>query len=176
MKIDTNKIENYENMTAEEKLAAVLAMDVDETSDIERYKNAASKANSEAAAFKKTAKDYEGRIAELEKKIAESEKDKRIATLKASYLKIGFPDDLAGKTAEAYVNGDDATVFANHAAVNEARDKDRQAASLKSMPRPEAGAVDKTMTLEQFRSLSVEERAKFATEHADEYKTLYGGT
>lgn len=144
-KIDTSKIENYENMSAEEKLEAVLALDFDDTSEIDRYKSAASKANSEAAAFKKTAKGYEDRIAELEKKIAESEKEKRIATLKASYLRIGFPEELAESTAQAYVSGDDATVFANHAAVNEAKDKERQAASLKSMPRP-AGGGEKTLT------------------------------
>lgn len=147
-KIDTNKIENFESMTAEEKLAAVLAMDVDDTSEIDRYKNAASKANSEAAAFKKSAKDYEGRVAELEKKIGELEREKRVETLKSSYLKLGFADDLAEQTAQAYLNGDDATVFANHAAVNEAKAKEREAASLKGMPRP-AGGGDKIMTRDE---------------------------
>ena len=148
MKIDTSKIEGYENMTAEERVEAILALDVDDTSEIDRYKNAASKANSEAAAFKKTAKGYEDRIAELEKKIQESEKEKRVANLKASYIKLGFDDDLAEKTAAAYVSGDDATVFANHEAVRAAREKEQQANSLKSMPRP-AGGGEKILTRDE---------------------------
>ena len=145
MKFDTSKIENFDSMPAEEKVAALLAADLEDSSEIDRYKNAASKANSEAAAFKKAAKSSEERIAELEKKIAESEREKRIANLKASYIKLGFDEELAEKTADAYVNGDDATVFANLSTVSENRERERQAQSMKNMPRP-AGGGDKALS------------------------------
>lgn len=168
-KIDTSKIENYDNMTSDEKLAAILAMEVDDTSEIDRYKNAASKANSEAAAFKKTAKDSEARIADLEKKLADMEKEKRVANLRASYLKLGFDEDLAEKTAQAYVAGDDETVFANHAAVNAAREKDAQAASLKNMPRP-AGGGEKKLTRDDI--YKTDERGQFVLDAAQRQEAL----
>ena len=168
-KIDTSKIDNYENMTADEKLAAILAMDVDDTAEIDRYKNAASKANSEAAAFKKTAKDSEARIADLEKKLADMEKDKRIANLKASYLKLGFDDDLAEKTAQAYIAGDDETVVANHAAVNAAKAKENEAASLKSMPRP-AGGGEKTLTRDDI--YKTDERGRYILDATQRQEAL----
>ena len=80
-KIDTTKIPGYESMTVEQKLAALEAYETAEDSEIERYKNAASRANSEAAAYKKQLNDekgnsatYETRIADLESKLAEAEK------------------------------------------------------------------------------------------------------
>ena len=168
-KIDTSKIDNFDNMTADEKLAAILELDVDDTAEIDRYMYAASKSNSEAEAFKKTAKGYEDRIAELEKKIAESEKAQRIANLKASYLKLGFDDDLAEKTAQAYVAGDDETVFANHAAVNAAKAKENEAASLKSMPRP-AGGGEKTLTREDI--YKTDERGRYVLDAVQRQEAL----
>ena len=52
MKIDTSKIENFESMTAEEKVQALQDFDF-ETEDVEKLKNAVSKANSECASWKK---------------------------------------------------------------------------------------------------------------------------
>ena len=53
-KIDVTKIKGYEQMSAEDKLKALEAFEYDDgASEIERYKNAATKANSEAAEWKK---------------------------------------------------------------------------------------------------------------------------
>ena len=53
-RIDTTLIEGYENMNAEEKLAALEAFEYDDySSEVQRYKNAATKANGEAASWKK---------------------------------------------------------------------------------------------------------------------------
>ena len=52
-KIDVTKIEGYDKMTPEEQIAALLGFEYDDgASEIERYKNAATKANSEAAEWK----------------------------------------------------------------------------------------------------------------------------
>ena len=49
-KIDTTKIEGYAGMTAERKLAALEAFELPDnnSAELERLKNAVSKANSEA--------------------------------------------------------------------------------------------------------------------------------
>lgn len=54
VKIDVSKIEGYAEMTAEQKLAVLESYEYNDYSgEVERYKNAASKANSEAAEWKK---------------------------------------------------------------------------------------------------------------------------
>ena len=53
-KIDVSKIEGYDTMTPEEKLAALESFEYeDNATELERYKNAVTKANSEAADWKK---------------------------------------------------------------------------------------------------------------------------
>lgn len=181
-KIDTSKIAGYESMSAEEKIAALEAYESDD-SEIERYKNAASKANSEAAAYKKQlneqkagAQSSESKIAELENKLAEMEKQNKISALTAKYLNLGYDNVLASQTAEAYVNGNDDVVFANAVKANEAKEQKMREEILRGTPRPAAGASTKTYTLDEFRKLPPNERATFASEHPEEYKKLYGGT
>ena len=53
-KIDTSKIEGYDKMTPEQKLAALEGFEYeDNAAEVERLKNANSKANSEAAEWKR---------------------------------------------------------------------------------------------------------------------------
>lgn len=53
-KIDTSKIEGYANMTPEQKLAALEGFEYEDNSaELEKQKNALSKANSEAAEWKR---------------------------------------------------------------------------------------------------------------------------
>ena len=53
-KIDTSKIEGYADMSAEDKLKALEAFEYeDNAAELERQKNALSKANSEAAEWKR---------------------------------------------------------------------------------------------------------------------------
>ena len=57
-KIDVSKIEGYAEMTPEEKVAALEAHEYDDLSaEVEKYKNAASKANSEAADWRRGAEE-----------------------------------------------------------------------------------------------------------------------
>lgn len=53
-KIDTSKIEGYAEMTPEQKLAALEGFEYEDNSaELEKQKNALSKANSEAAEWKR---------------------------------------------------------------------------------------------------------------------------
>ena len=92
MKIDVTKIEGYENMSPEEKLAALEAFEYeDNASELERYKNAVSKANSEAAEWKKkhnalldadsqAKQEQEEELANLRKEVEDRRKDKAVST------------------------------------------------------------------------------------------------
>lgn len=181
-KIDTTKIPGYESMTVEQKLAALEAYETAEDSEIERYKNAASRANSEAAAYKKQLNDekgnsatYETRIADLESKLAEAEKREKITSLTAKFVSLGYDSALAAETAQAYANGNDDVVFANAAKANEAISQKLREEIQRGTARPAAGTPSKQYTLEEFRKLTAHERAVFASEHPEEYKAIYNG-
>ena len=76
-KIDTTKIENYANMTAEEKLAALESYEyAADNADTERLKAAVSRANSEAAELKR----------QLKAKQTEEERKEVIESAQGSYL------------------------------------------------------------------------------------------
>lgn len=188
-KINTSGIKGYENMTPEQKLAALEAYEYDDNAgELERYKSAVSKANSEAADWKKK---YNDQLTEEERKAAASaeeienmktelqslRRDKTIADYTARFLALGYDAALAGDTAAAFADGDTAKVLLNQQKFLEAHDKALKADLLKNGSVPPAGSEGgSTMTLEKFRALPIDERAKFAEEHAEEYNKLYGGT
>lgn len=182
-KIDISKIEGYESMTVEEKLAALEAM---ELPDVDKMKSALDKATSEAAGYKKQlrdrmsedeaakAKDAEERaaiMAELETLKAE----KAISEYTAQFMGIGYDEALAKATAQAVQKGDMAAMFKNHAKFVAERDKAMKAELLKNTPTPPAGDGDKGITKEAYQKLTLAEKQIFAKEHPDAYKEFYGG-
>lgn len=151
-KIDTSKIEGYADMTAEQKVAALEALEYeDNASELERYKNAASKANSEAAEWKKkhnallseeerTKQANEEELSTLRKKVEEMEKEKLVSGHKAKFLALGYDETLAAETAQAMANGDTATVFANQKKFLENHDKAYKAQLMGLTSTPPAGS------------------------------------
>lgn len=186
-KIDVTKIEGYENMTPEEKLAALEAFEYeDNASELERYKNAASKANSEASEWKKkhnallTAEDKEKQekdeeLTNLRTEIAELKKKDAVSTYKAKFLGLGYEETLAEDTANALAEGDMDKVFANQKKHNESREKTIKADLLKNTPTPPAGEGSDTMTKEKLLKMTSSDRYKYSVEHPEEYKKIYGG-
>lgn len=186
-KIDITKIEGYENMTPEEKLAVLEAFEYDDNSaELERYKNAVSKANSEAADWKKkhnallTADDKEKQerdeeLANLRTELEELKKEKAVTSYKAKFLGLGYEEALAEDTANALAEGDMDKVFANQKKHNETREKTIKADLLKKTPTPQAGEGDDTMTKDKLLKMSSSERYKYSVEHPEEYKKIYGG-
>ena len=186
-KIDVTKIEGYENMTPEEKLAALEAFEYeDNASELERYKNAASKANSEASEWKKkhnallTAEDKEKQekdeeLSNLRTEIAELKKKDAVSTYKAKFLGLGYEETLAEDTANALAEGDMDKVFANQKKHNESREKTIKADLLKKTPTPPAGGGGDTMTLDKLKKMSSQERYEYSVAQPEEYKNLYNG-
>lgn len=182
-KIDTSKIEGYETMTAEEKLAALEAF---ELPDVDKMKSALDKATSEAAGFKKQLRE---RMTEEEAAKAKAAED--MASIMAEldryrtkdaineytvqFLGLGYDEKLAKSTAEALHKGDMTVMFKNHALFVAEREKAMKAELLKSTPTPPAGDGDKGITKEAFQKMTLAEKQKFATENPDAYKEIYGG-
>ena len=154
-KIDISTIEGYSEMTAEEKLAALEAMELPEP-DFTGWvkKDALDKAASEAASYKKqlrekmtaeeekAVREAEERAA-LEARVKELEREQTIHGYVSSYLAMGYEESLAKATAEALVAGDMETVFANQKTYALNREKALRAEILKSTPRPTGGAEPK---------------------------------
>lgn len=183
-KIDVTKIEGYETMTVEEKLAALEAYEPDMSGFVK--KELLEKANSEAAGYKKqlrermteeeaakakAAEDMASVMAELEKYRAKD----AINEYTVQFLGIGYDEKLAKSTAEALHKGDMATMFKNHAVFVAEHEKAMKAELLKSTPTPPAGDGDKGVTKEMFQKMTLAEKQKFFAENPEQYKELYGG-
>lgn len=178
-------IENYENMTPEEKLAALEAYDPEKNGFVS--KATFDKTATEAASYKKqlrekqteeeakAAKEAEERAA-LEARLKELESEKLVSTYTNSYLAMGYDEKTAKATAEALVKGDMNTVFANQKARIDVLKKDLETEKLKNTPAPAGGGQGNAVkTIEDFRKMSDKERFEFSQNNPNEYKELYGG-
>jgi hypothetical protein len=187
MKIDVTTIEGYENMSAEEKLAALEAFELpapDMTGWVK--KEVLDKATSEAAKYKremrermsaeeiekaKAAEDMASVMAELEALRLE----KAVSEYTTQFMGIGYDEALAKDTAIALQKGDMQAMFKNHAKFVQAKEKAMKAELLKGTPTPPAGDGNKALTKEDFAKMSLSEKAKFAAEHPEKYNEIYGG-
>ena len=187
MKISTEKIEGYADMTLEQKLAALEGYEMDDP-DYSGYvtKEVFDKTASELSNTKKQlrdkmsadeikAKEDAEKMEEIIKERDALLREKNIATNKAKFLSLGYDENLANDTAEAMVNGELDKVFANQKKHLEAVEKKIRADVLKDTPSPEGGNGSETMTKEKFSKMSTAEQYKYSVEHPEEYKKLYGG-
>lgn len=157
MKVDVSKIEGFDTMSAEEQVKAVLAYEFDEpkapdaNSEVTKLKAALSKANSEAADWKRQFRDKqtEAERAEAERAEREKAKDEELATLRRGkvideYAKkcmgLGYDEALAAECAEAMADGRFNDVFAIQSRFMEAKTKEIEAAALNKQPGLSAGA------------------------------------
>ena len=187
MKINTGKIEGYENMTPEEKIKALEAFEMAEpdysgyvkkevfdktASELTDYKKQLRekmsadeiKAKEDAEKQEKLQSDYDA----LVKKVALSEN-------KAKLLGLGYDDKLASDTAEAMLEGNIDKVLANQKKHLESVEKKIREDVLHNTPKPEGGSSSNTMTKEKFRAMSATERYEFSQKNPEEYKQIYGG-
>lgn len=184
-KIDTTKITGYAEMSAEDKLKALEAFEFDDNAaEVERLRGAVTKANGEAASWKKKhnellgederkKQEQEEKFSNMEKELAELRKSKTVSEYKAKLIGQGYDDALAEETAQAMADGDTAKVFANQDKFLAEYAKRAKADALKKTPKPPAGDGSDGMTLKKLKELPDAEYDKFATEHPDEYKALY---
>jgi hypothetical protein len=187
-KIDVSKIEGYAEMSAEEKLKVLESFEYDDgASEIERYKNAASKANSDAAEWKrkhnallsedeKAKQEQADYVAQLKKQNEELLKERDVAKYKTELLATGYSDELATETANALFNGDVSKVLKNQATFVAEQKKAVIAESVKNTPTPPTNNNSVVvMTKEKLRAMTPAERLEFSQKHPEEYKKIYGG-
>ena len=183
MNIDTSIIENFDTMSAEEKVDALLKLDLpDSSAELARMKSALDKATSEAADYKKQLKgklteaeaaaaERDAKWAEMEAKLKELETEKTISTYKASYLAMpGFDEKLAEDTAKALADGDMKTVFANQQKANAAYEKKLRAEMVKQDPKPDGAGGD-----DQKKDTAVEFARSLGKQRADALKSANEG-
>jgi hypothetical protein len=185
--IDTSKITGYADMTAEEKLAALEALDLPDP-DYSGYvkKDVADKYASEAASYKKALREKMTEEEAAKAKAAEDmaaimseletlRTEKAVSEYTAQFMGLGYDEALAKSTATALQKGDMQTMFKNHAKFTSDREKVLKAELLKNTPTPPAGEGTKTITKEDLSKMTLAEKAKFAAENPETYKEIYGG-
>lgn len=183
---------NYrEDMTPEEILEALGQVNIEtETNanddEVQRLKAAVSKANKEAADYKK---QLNAKLTEEEQsKIAEQEareelqaaynallRESQISKNTAKFIGLGYDEKLATQTAEALIDGNLDVVFANQTKFNSVLESKIKAEVLNSTPRPNGGDTDKSYTIEDLRKMTTEDRINFAQTNPEQYKQIYGG-
>ena len=154
-KIDTGKIDGYADMPPEQKVAALEAFTYeDNAAELERYKNAVSKANGEAADWKKKhnallteeerkKQENAEELESLKQQLAALQQEKVIAGNKAQLLALGYEEALAEDTAKAMAEGNAAKVFAAQKKFLESHDKAYKAKLMGETSTPPAGTVGK---------------------------------
>lgn len=151
MKVDVSKIDGFEEMSAEDKVKAVLAYEFDEpkapdaNAEVAKLKAALSKANSESAEWKRQFREKQTEQERAEAERAENEKalQEELATLRRGkvvdeYAKqcmaLGYDSTLASECAEAMADGRMGEVFAIQQRFIENRTREIEAAALKKQP------------------------------------------
>lgn len=157
MKIDVTKIDGFEDMSAEDKLAALMGYEFEDpkpvvdNGEITKLKTALSKANSEAADWKRQFREKQTEQERAEAERAENEKAMReeLASLRRGkvvdeYAKkcmgMGYDADLAAECAEAMADGRFNDVFSIQQRFMEAKTKEIEAAALNKQPKISTGA------------------------------------
>jgi hypothetical protein len=155
MKIDTSKIEGYAEMSAEDKLKALEGYEIktpkDNGDEVTKLKEALSKANTDAANWKRQFREKqteqeraEAERAEREKAVEEElrglRRDKSVSGYVAQYLALGYNKELALKAAEATADNDAAAILACQHEFIEAKTKEIEAAALNKQPTLSVGA------------------------------------
>lgn len=155
--IDTSTIEGFDALTPEQKVEALLKLDIPGKVDLTQYvpKATADKYSSEAAALKK---QLQGKMTEEEAAAAERaaelnglkeqmaalqadneklQRERTEASYKAKYLAMpGFDEKLAEDTAKAMAAGDMDKVFSNQQKASAEHEKQIKAEMVKGDPKP----------------------------------------
>nr|UWH98348.1 MAG: protein of unknown function DUF4355 [Bacteriophage sp.] len=142
-----------EGMTEEEISTALQTAGAGQsnTAELDKLKAQLSKANSEAADYKKqlrgkqtadeaAAAEQKAAMDKLTQENADLKRSFALSDKKAKLITMGYDEKLADSTAVAMVDGDMDTVMANQAKFNESREKAIQAELMKKTPRPAAGS------------------------------------
>lgn len=184
-KIDVSTIEGFDSMSDADKLKALLEFEYDDhLADLERYKNATTKANSEVAELKRKYKEslsaderakqeQAEKFQALQDELANLKKEKTMSEYVSKFVGLGYSNEDAANVASALMDGNiDKVVELQKSFVTDRETKIKQDL-IKNTPTPPNGDGGSTMTLADLRKLSLQEQTMFAQAHPEEYKALY---
>lgn len=155
MKIDLSMIPGYEAMSPEEKLAALEALELPDTTELDRIKadnqkqkDLITKYTSEISSLKKSqnanlteaerkTKEQEEMLADLQAKYNDLLKSSTIGNYTSKYIALGYPEEMAIESATALVEGDMEKVFANSEKFKAGLEKQYKSEVVKSTPKPD---------------------------------------
>lgn len=137
-----------DGLTVEELSDLLEKRSTDQKKELDKLKASVSKANSEAADWKKKFRDQqsdEQRKADESKELLDRlqkenealKKAQDLSAKTASYLKLGYPQELASSTASALLEGDFDTVFKNQETFLASVKKETLQQGLQNTPRPQ---------------------------------------
>lgn len=154
--INTANIEGFDTMSAEDKVKALLGLEIPEEVDLSGYVKK-SVFDSKASEAAELSRKLQGKLTEEEKAQAEREallaenerkyndleekfnqmvKASKIAEYKAKYIAQGYDEKLAESTAKALEEGDMAKVFENANTYKAELEKKIKAEVMKGDPHP----------------------------------------
>lgn len=167
--IDTSKIENFDTLSPEDQVKALLGVEIPDEVDMSAWvpkktfdakaseaaelgrKLKSKMTDDEKAAAEKEAERLarEQEYADLKTKYDEAVKRETIADFHAKLHDLGYEAKLAEETAVALVNGDMEKFFKNAAKYKDALEKKIKEDLMNGTPKPGgSGGVEKVMTKE----------------------------
>lgn len=149
-KVDPTKIDGFDGMTAEEKVNALLGYEIEaetttETADVTKLKNSLSKANGEAAEYKRLLREKQSEAEraeadraekerEMQEKLAAYEERERISNYKAQLMTAGVDPNTADLMAKSLPAGVSDEYFAATKAFLDAQKQAILTESLNKQP------------------------------------------
>ena len=164
VKFDPNKIDGFEKMTADEKVAALLGQEIEidaptEQADVLKLKNALNKACEEAGNYRKQLREKQSEAERAEADRAEREKalqdelanyrnKERISSYKAQLMSAGVDSETADLMAKSLPEGVSDEYFQATKSFLDAQRKNAEIAALGKQPSLSVGTPPKGMTKE----------------------------
>lgn len=185
-------IEGYAEMTAEQQLEALQALELPEhdTSEVDKWKKQFDQTSHDLAKMKKANKELQDQLnsklsdderakAERDKALEEitAERDalmreSAINKATAQYIALGYSEELAASTANALYDGDLETVLQNTNAFKEGIEQSIRKTIIGSNSAPDGkGGIAKPMTKAEIMAITdTAKRQQAIAEHPDLFK------
>lgn len=160
----------HDGMTEDEISTALETANVSFNTSVDNLKAALSKANSEAADYKRqlrsrqsteeaAAAEQKALFEQLQEENATLKRNAAISERTSQLLGLGYAADLAASTAVAMIDGDIDAVLKNQGVFIEAQKRNVLAAGMKNTPRPGVGS-ETGNTAGHYQKLTEEAKAR----------------
>ncbi|MBQ5374656.1 MAG: hypothetical protein IIU51_08920 [Bacteroidaceae bacterium] len=163
-KVDPSKIDGFDKMTADEKVAALLGQEIEvdaplESSEVIKLKNAYNKACEEAGNYRKQLREKQSeaeradadraeQLKAMQDELASYRNKERVSSYKAQLMAAGIDPDTADLMAKSLPEGVSDEYFQATKSFLDAQRKNAEIAALGKQPSLSVGTPPKGMTKE----------------------------